>query len=139
MRKLYHLYYNKSMSNRHEYREKIIFVLYQHLLLDKDLETCFNDNFEESEFDDFLLEIRNDLIANKNDYIAEISNYLNKWKFERLNLIEQAILLLATSESKLKLNDKAIIINEAINIAKEYCDEDAYKYINGVLDNICKN
>jgi len=127
------------MSNRHEYREKIIFVLYQHLLLDKDLETCFNDNFEESEFDDFLLEIRNDLIANKNDYIAEISNYLNKWKFERLNLIEQAILLLATSESKLKLNDKAIIINEAINIAKEYCDEDAYKYINGVLDNICKN
>jgi N utilization substance protein B len=32
--------------------------------------------------------------------------------------------------------DRPVIINEAIEIAKKYCDKDAPKFINGVLDNL---
>ena len=123
------------MLNRHEYREKIVFSLYQHLLLHKDLNSCFDDNLEEE--DEYVIALRNDLIANKDAYIEEISKYLNKWSFERLNLVEQAILLEAVSEISQGLNDKAVVIDEAVIMAKEYCDEEAYKYINGVLDHIC--
>ena len=130
--------YNECMLNRHEYREKIVFAIYQHLLLHKDLNECFTDNFEDDE-NEYLLTVRNDLIENKVDYIYEISKYLNKWSFDRLNLVEQAILLETVSEIKTKVNDSAVAIDEAINLAKQYCDEDSYKYINGVLDNICKN
>ena len=133
-----YLLYNKCMLNRHEYREKIVFALYQHLLLHKDLNECFDDNFEDDD-NEYLNIIKNDLIEHKVDYIYEISQYLKKWSFERLNLVEQAILLETVSEIKTKVNDSAVAIDEAITLAKQYCDEDSYKFINGVLDNICKN
>lgn len=123
------------MSNRHENRQKLIFVLYQHLLLHKDINLCFADNFEDD--DEFSRSIIQDIESNKDNYIDEISKHLVKWSFDRLNLIEQAILLEAISEFKLGLNDKAVIINEAIIFAKQYCDDESYKYINGVLDKIC--
>ena len=131
--------YNTDMLNRHEYREKIVFTLYQHLLLHKELNRCFEDNFEPEEFDDYVLAIRDDVNVNKDVYIEEISAYLNKWTFDRLNLVEQDILLETVSEIKQGLNDKAVVIDEAVILAKEYCDEEAYKYINGVLDNICSS
>ena len=127
------------MLNRHEIREKIIFALYQHLLLKKDLNACFEDNFEASDLSDYIRDIRIDLINNKENYITEVSKHLVKWSFERLNLVEQAILLESTSEIKLKLNEKAVVIDEAIIFTKQYCDELSYKYVNGVLDKICNN
>ncbi|MBP5279541.1 MAG: transcription antitermination factor NusB [Erysipelotrichaceae bacterium] len=125
------------MLNRHEYREKIVFSLYQHLLLHKSLYDCFMNNFEEDEINDYVRAIRDDILENKDKYIEEISEYLHKWTFDRLNLVEQAILLETVSEIKLKLNDEAVVIDEAIILAKEYCDDESYKFINGVLDNIC--
>ena len=130
--------YNTCMPNRHEYREKIVFALYQHLLLHKDLNACFEDNFE-SDNDAFLAAIREDLANNKDVYITEISKHLNKWTFDRLNLVEQAIILEAVSEIRLGLNDAAVVIDEAVILAKQYCDEESYKYINGVLDHICSS
>lgn len=126
------------MLNRHDTREKIVFALYQHLLLSKDINECFNDNFEEINSDEFAESIKQDLIDNKDNYIYEIGQYLVKWTFDRLNLVEQAILLEATSEIKLGLNENAVTIDEAIILTKKYCDDESYKYINGVLDNICK-
>ena len=124
------------MPNRHEYREKIVFSLYQHLLLHKDLNSCFDDNLDQ-ETDDFVESMKRDLLENKEEYIAEISKYLVKWSFDRLNLVEQAILLETVSEISQGINDKAVVIDEAVILAKEYCDEESYKFINGVLDQIC--
>lgn len=129
--------YNIVMLNRHEYREKLVFSLYQHLLLHKNLNDCFENNFEEDEINEYVRKIRDDILVNKDNYIEEISKYLHKWKFERLNLVEQAILLETVSELKQKLNDQAVVIDEAVILAKEYCDDESYKFINGVLDNIC--
>ena len=125
------------MLNRHEYRERIMNSLYQHLLLNKDLEVCFINNISIEDEDDYYLIIKNDLLKNENIYISEISKYLNNWTFDRLDYIEQSILLLAISELKQNVNDKAIVIDEAVNLAQKYCGVDAYKYINGVLDNLC--
>lgn len=121
--------------NRHEYRKNIIFAVYQSLLLGKEINEAFASNFNDDE-NDFLLTIRDDLIKNINQYKNEINSHLNHWTFERLSYIDQAILLVAYSEFKTNLNNKNIIIDEAIRIAKEYSNEDSYKYINGVLDNL---
>ena len=121
--------------NRHEYRVQIIFALYQSLLLNKDLRLSFDDNFAGDD-NEFLCKLKEDLILNYRNYIEDISPLLTKWTFDRLSYIEQAILLESASEIKLGLNNKNIVINEAIKITKEYCDEDSYKYINGVLDKL---
>lgn len=125
--------YNYYM-NRHEVRVQIVFALYQHLLLNKDLKVSFSDNFENQE--DFINIIEENLIIHEDEYINDINEHLNKWTFDRLNYVDQAILLESYAEIKTELNNKKIVIDEAINIAKEYCDDDAYKYINGVLDNL---
>ena len=53
-----------------------------------------------------------------------------------MNYIDQAILLVATSEILTAKVDRAVAIDEAVNIAKEYSDDESFKYINGVLDQI---
>ena len=121
---------------RHANRLNVIFALYQSLLLNKDLRLTFVEYSKEKQNDDFSDKLIEDLIINKQTYIEEISKYLVNWHFERLSYVEQAILLEATSELKLGLNNKNVVIDEAITIAKEYCDDESYKFINGVLDNL---
>ena len=50
--------------------------------------------------------------------------------------VEQAILLAACAEFDLKITQAPIIINEAVELAKIYCDDTAFKLINGVLDRL---
>ena len=128
--------YNSHVMNRHEYRVKLVFALYQSLLLNKEISRSVEDNFDDEEKNEYVTVLENDLIINKDNYIEEISLHLKKWTFERLSYLEQAILLVATSEIKKEIASKNIIIDEAIRIAKMYCDEKSYQYINGVLDNL---
>ena len=128
--------YNRYVMNRHEYRVKLVFALYQSLLLNKEISRSVEDNFDDEEKNEYVTVLENELIINKDNYIEEISLHLKKWTFERLSYLEQAILLVATSEIKKEIASKNIIIDEAIRIAKMYCDEKSYQYINGVLDNL---
>ena len=128
--------YNRYVMNRHEYRVKLVFALYQSLLLNKEISRSVEDNFDDEEKNEYVTVLENDLIINKDNYIEEISLHLKKWTFERLSYLEQAILLVATSEINKEIASKNLIIDEAIRIAKMYCDEKSYQYINGVLDNL---
>ena len=128
--------YNRYVMNRHEYRVKLVFALYQSLLLNKEISRSVEDNFDDEKKNEYVTVLENDLIINKDNYIEEISLHLKKWTFERLSYLEQAMLLVATSEIKKEIASKNIIIDEAIRIAKMYCDEKSYQYINGVLDNL---
>ena len=61
--------------------------------------------------------------------------YLNKWKWERLPLLTQAILLMSYTHYKfLGPVDKSIVINIAVTLAKKYIDDKQAKFINGLLD-----
>jgi N utilization substance protein B len=52
-----------------------------------------------------------------------------------IGVVENAILLLATNELKNNPDTpKAVILNEAIELAKEYGGEGSHSFINGVLD-----
>ena len=128
--------YNRFVMNRHEYRVKLVFALYQSLLLNKEISKSVEDNFDDEEKNEYVTILENDLIIHKDNYIEEISLHLKKWTFERLSYLEQAILLLACAEIKNEIASKNIIIDEAVRIAKMYCDEKSYQYINGVLDNL---
>ena len=103
--------YNRYVMNRHEYRVKLVFALYQSLLLNKEISRSVEDNFDDEEKNEYVTVLENDLIINKDNYIEEISLHLKKWTFERLSYLEQAILLVATSEIKKEIASKNIIID----------------------------
>ena len=75
-------------------------------------------------------------MENKDRYISYINEVLKDWTFSRLGYIEQAILLLACSELDNQTAHAAVIIDESVRLTKSYCDEAAYKLINGVLDRL---
>ncbi len=61
---------------------------------------------------------------------------LTNWRFERISVSAKLILRLAIWEIQTKKIDPRIIINEAIELAKDFAEEDAYRFINGILDRI---
>ena len=124
---------------RREMRVRIMKCLYQYILTNKDLDQLFEENLDMDDRDSipFIVENTNETINNIDELRQEIvDNLTETWDFDRLGVIEQAILLMSAQELKRKETDKAVIINEAIEIAKLYCDEDAPKLINGVLDRL---
>ena len=66
---------------------------------------------------------------------AEFSPFLKNWKWERLPLLTQAILLMSYTHYKyLGPVDKSVVINIAVDLAKKYIDDKQAKFINGILD-----
>lgn len=125
------------MISRHKLRETAMTCLYQHFLLNEDIRQLVYTNSDTNEIDPFLYTITIDAIQYKDVYIKKINEALrDDWTFERLGYVEQAILLMSSCELDLETAPKAIIINEAVTLAKKFCDEETYRLVNGVLDRI---
>lgn len=85
------------------------------------------------------------IIAGTIDHIAEIDDMIknhlsSSWTMERINKVTLAILRTSIYEMKFQSSSQpGIIIDEAVNISKNYGTDDSYKFINAVLDKISKN
>ena len=67
---------------------------------------------------------------------AFIIEHAKGWTIDRINVIEKNIIRLALYEIRY-MDDipYEVSVNEAIELAKEYGDDDAYSFVNGILDN----
>jgi transcription antitermination protein NusB len=74
----------------------------------------------------------------RNEIDEQIKPLLKNWKIERLGCCTLLILRLALWELRQSDAIPSVIINEAIELAKCYAEKDAYKFINGILDEACK-
>lgn len=119
-------------------REIALRCVYQHLLLGTDIRKCVFDAMRgNNNIDGYLYALTIGTIEHEQEYIDIISKYLRKdWSFDRLSVLEQAILLVSLQEILQNDIPKPVVINEAIKLAKKYCDDDSYKLINGVLDQL---
>ena len=60
------------------------------------------------------------------------------WRAERLASTDRAILRLAAYELRAGKTPPKVVMNEAIELAKEFSSEDAARFINGVLDAVAR-
>ena len=128
---------------RNEKREIIIKVLYETIMLEKantnyNLEDLISELTEEK--DEFISETLKNILSNK-DKIIEVSNkYLkDKWEFSRLAVPDQAIIILGVYELLYTDTPNKVAIDEAIELAKKYSNDDIPKVINGILDSVLHN
>lgn len=63
---------------------------------------------------------------------------LINWRFERIGLCTKLVLRLAVWELLNTKEPHSVIINEAIELAKCFSEIDAYKFVNGILDEAVK-
>lgn len=78
-----------------------------------------------------------EIISKVNEHKSNIDENLNQsmvdWQLSRLPRIDRDILRMAVAEISYLGTPERVVINEAIEIAKRYSDEDSHRFINGVL------
>ena len=125
------------MATRHQVRQAVVSLLYA-----REMGSCSEEFVEE-----FLEEkkIRNDqrslalslfhgILEHADGLDGLLNARLKEWKINEIGSIERAVLRLGAYEMKFTATDKAVIINEGIELGKELGGDSAPKFINGVLD-----
>ncbi|MBE6059487.1 MAG: transcription antitermination factor NusB [Clostridium sulfidigenes] len=102
----------------------------------------FRENTEEKIEDidfEYVIRVLKGVSENEAQINETITKYLVKWKLERLPKMNLAILKMATYEILFDEDiPNKVTINEAIELAKRYGDDNAPSFINGVLNNLIK-
>lgn len=62
-----------------------------------------------------------------------IAPYTDRFTYDEMSLTRRAILLLGYAEHKILLTPSTIVINECVELAKNYEDDAAWKLINGIM------
>ncbi len=83
---------------------------------------------------DYLIKNAKYLIENYKDIVNLINKNLPTFKFDELNSIDQAILLLWVVESEVYKTPKAVIIKECMFLASTFGTDNSVNLINAVLD-----
>ena len=80
-----------------------------------------------------------DIIKNINEIDSQVKIFAPKWPIDKINRVDLSILRLAIWEIKYNKNTpNKVVIDEAIEIAKEYGNESSSSFINAVLGSIIK-
>ncbi len=91
---------------------------------------------ENSEVDSYITDTVIMSLKNYGEIKRAYEPYLKNWKWERLPLLTQAILLMSYTHYKyIEKVDKKVVINIAVELAKKYIDDKQAKFINAILDN----
>ena len=85
----------------------------------------------------FITKVINKTMTGKKEIDQLISENLIGWKLERLMAVDRSLLRMGIAEADFN-DQKAVVIDDVIRIAKKYGGEESYKIINAILDKILK-
>ena len=127
---------------RSELREKIMTILYQiNVYSNNKIEYNVEDIIKEVNpiDNEFVKDVVFGVVTKKEELDALANEYLNKWTIDRLGNTDQSILRMAIYELLYTETPEIVVINEAVELAKSFSDDDVKNMINGVLDKIYKD
>ena len=116
-------------------------ILYQYEIMNTGknktpIEEIIKDNIEIE--NEFVNTIVNGVLDHIEELNALANKYMTDWTIDRIDKIGSAILRVAIYELKYTDTPEVVVINEAIELAKKYCDDNIKKMINAILDKIIK-
>ena len=137
-------------DTRHKQRVRLFQALYAHSARSNAPELTADDLVAQLEEDQSESESKTD--QSKTDQSAELSQLLEKldeidqkiiqhapaWPIEQMDAVNRAILQLGVYELMFTEIPPKVILNEAIEIAKEFGNETSYKLVNAVLATIAE-
>lgn len=134
----------KAKHTRRSARETVLQALYavevgqEHEA--KALKDILDREKRDEEINEFIVELFEISLKNRDWCENEIKSRLNNWEFDRVAVLDRLLLILAISEIFFIDNiPPKVSIAEAIEIAKQFSTEESSAFINGVLDNIYKS
>lgn len=127
-----------SQLKRRDIRIKVMQVLYAHKMSKDPIEKVKKDlitDIKEQENIDFA-NLLIDLVLKHEKLLDEyILGKVVNWELERISVLDKLILKMGIAEL-LYFPDipPKVSINEAIDIAKDFCTRNSGKFVNGILD-----
>ena len=130
------------MATRRQVRETVVSIPYSIDLGNeqalKYAETVFEERKIRNKQREFGLHLLENVMKNIGSIDQKIQSDMKEWELDRVGSIEKAILRLGAYEIAYEDVDKAVVINEAVDIGKQFGAENSGKFINGILDAIAK-
>jgi N utilization substance protein B len=130
---------------RHHAREAALQILYFWEIGRADPETAIEAYFAEHQPDappavvDFASRLVYGVVGTLADVDAAIERHSQHWRLERLAVVDRLILRMAVWELQHDPDTPpAAVLNEAIELARQFSGDDASRFVNGVLDAIRK-
>ena len=136
---------------RHRAREAALQILYQWEITQRDVakigETYFAHQWSTSEeppeeLRRFALGLAEDTVEWLDRIDPLIAETSERWRPERMAILDRLILRMAVAEFLRHQaggeTPPAVVINEALELARTFTTEDAVKFVNGMLDTIRK-
>ena len=128
-------------KTRSELRNIIMVILYQIDIYEErnikyNIDDVIKDNLEID--NEFVKDIVYGVTTYKSELDSIANSLINNWTIDRLDKSGAAILRMGLYELKYTDTPDIVVINEAIELSKKYCDEAVRKMINAVLDKYIK-
>lgn len=102
------------------------------------LSTIFAEHFTQENEKEFLKELVNGVLTHRSAIDTKIHQHAPRFPVDKLASIDRCIIEIGIYEMLFSTTPSAIIINEAVEIAKEFGDEGTAKLVNGVLSSEMK-
>jgi N utilization substance protein B len=125
---------------RHGARRLLLQALYQNQVGGHDTPELISQFSSSREFEHidraYFLELLNEILANRAALETHLSAVADR-PIEQIDPIERGLLWIGTAELQFQVDvPTKVIINEAVELAKEFGAEDSYRYINAILDKV---
>lgn len=129
------------MRKRTQARECALQILYQMDVAQYSLDQVLPSFWEFHPVGEDVRQFAEEIVRGTHQHLEEIdkkiAQYTENWQLNRMAVVDRNILRFATYE--LLFIDEIppkVTINEAVNIAKKYSQDEAGKFVNGILDKI---
>lgn len=131
-------------ANRHLARVLAVQGLYQHILMDRpveDLVSCdwHTDPPLDEETRSYAADLMRGTVLHREEIERIVRSKLAKTDLDHVRLMDRIVLYLSVY-SLLHCPDipPKVVINEGVILAKEFGNDNSYKFINGILDAVAK-
>ena len=126
-------------KTRSELRETAMVILYQLDILknnsiDYNVENVISENLEVD--NEFVRNIVYGVITHLDELDETANKYMRNWTIDRIDKTGAAILRIGLYEILFEDTPNIVAINEAVELAKKYSDDNVRKIINAVLDKV---
>lgn len=134
------------MPARHRSRQRALQVLYLWDQRHQPIQEAIGDYYEtlhsEEENappaspDPFMESLATGVVKDAGDIDGRITRHSQNWRMERMAAVDRNILRVAVFEMTVLGTPGPVVIDEAIELAREFSGDDSVSFINGVLDAI---
>ena len=135
------------MASRHRSRKRALQVLFEWDIrresIDRAISNYYHALYSEEETaqpkaDRFMEELARGTASQASEIDRQIEAHSANWRLERMAVVDRNILRLAIYELNQKHVPAPVIIDEALELARQFSGDESVSFVNGVLDAIYK-